>query len=349
MVDASSELRYSSGGESLQRCVMSVLNLLKWKKISRIANAVLTILSGMYVTHCSDFNFWRVEGRCVLLGPDPNQPSFCKTGEKYKGSSGYRKISLSKCKDGDKLDTQIDRQCNDFTQKEGEIDISSTLFDDKLGDFLYFKWTNGILMKDQSARCFFSKNAGKTWERFTHTEAPVVQIQQDDYRGNRAYVLTTSNEIWFSDNNGTDYQKISTPVPPNSLIPPVLKTHPTESGYLLWTGSVECENLDGNCHTETFYSIDHGKNWRSLITYARNCQFGLDAKFLRVEKDSIFCDAYKDQSGDQSQKHPRSHPIALKKTVNWGSEWSVVLDEVIGFATFETYMIAAKVYYKLTI
>jgi hypothetical protein len=49
----------------------------------------------------SDFNYVRQDGECVAAGPEPVPAGTCnREGDKYQGSSGYRKIPGNTCEKG---------------------------------------------------------------------------------------------------------------------------------------------------------------------------------------------------------------------------------------------------------
>lgn len=62
--------------------------------------------------YSSDYNYVRSDGKCVPSGPEriPNtQCTLGTPGEKYMGSSGYRKIPGNKCEGGSRMDEPMSK------------------------------------------------------------------------------------------------------------------------------------------------------------------------------------------------------------------------------------------------
>jgi hypothetical protein len=168
-----------------------------------------------------------------------------------------------------------------------------------------------------------------------------TSISLDPFRGDRAFFIAADKLLMFySPDNGTTIVHIAVPTVANSLRAPVLKTHPFEYSYLLWTGQKDCPGKD--CHTETYYSRDLGASWVLLDKYTKGCQFGLTDKFVSMERDSVFCFGYEAQTGDMERMaRDRGQVTRLRSTGDFGVNWKVLIEHVVGYASFEEYMVAA--------
>lgn len=72
-----------------------------------------------------DFNFVLQNGKCVAAGPETVPAGVCKDpGDKYMGSSGYRKIPGNTCTEGEQLDEKIEKPCSDCESMSiGKADV----------------------------------------------------------------------------------------------------------------------------------------------------------------------------------------------------------------------------------
>lgn len=60
----------------------------------------------------SDFGFWaNDQGKCVAYGRHPDRPIKCDPESKFKGRSGYKKISKSQCSGGVNLEKEQEWDC----------------------------------------------------------------------------------------------------------------------------------------------------------------------------------------------------------------------------------------------
>lgn len=130
-------------------------------------------------------------------------------------------------------------------------------------------------------------------------------------------------------------------IPPNVFGLDILHFHPIQSDYLIWTGSRDCTGFAEQCHVETFYTRDNGRNWYDIDKYVRNCQWARDAE-LRIDPNQILCESYKVKEG--SQKYfGLDNPLQLIGGTDFYNQRTKLFDHVVGFAKFSEYLIVAEV------
>lgn len=115
---------------------------------------------------------------------------------------------------------------------------------------------------------------------------------------------------------------------------------------MLFTGdSSDCATNNAlNCHSETHYTKDGGKNWNLLATYTQNCQFSQDTKSTKGNKEHIFCQSFKKTEGNQIYKSIfTGDEVYLRLTDDFGGKWTELLNNVVNFGIVEEFYVAAMV------
>ncbi|KAJ1533931.1 vacuolar protein sorting/targeting protein PEP1, partial [Nowakowskiella sp. JEL0078] len=302
-----------------------------------------------------DVNFWRDDqGKCALYGLDPKQPKNCKSGTIFKGSSGYRKIGLSKCVSGVNLEKDTpDRVCGEKSSGggPGNVAVSFKEFSNQLIDYHYFNKSQTIIFIDMVGSAFISYNEGLDWEPAVNTEPAtdkVVSLTPDPYLDNRAFLVTLGKLLWITEDKGKKWNKITPPTPANHFMIPPLSIHPTKSDWLLWIGDSGCtDDQKGDCRTQAYYSSNKGGSWKLLREYVLNCQWGRTEKYNLVQEDTVFCLSFKEKKGDFQTlllANDLKNPIIFERTQNWGSAWTSILERGVGFAFVEEFMVVAQLH-----
>ncbi|KAJ3264049.1 vacuolar protein sorting/targeting protein PEP1 [Chytriomyces hyalinus] len=295
-----------------------------------------------------DFNFFRdAQNNCVPVTNyvDANQPKNCKPGTEFLGSSGYRKIPLSKCKDGVDRSQKVKRTCGSISSGPGELKLTTTILKHPLSSYFYFNQSSSIIMRDEFGLVFASSDAGRSWNRPSELKAEDYEsIMLDPYRSNtRAYVLDddSTTQHWTND-KGKSFKTLSVPVRANKLGAEPLILHATEPSYLMWVGEKDCASpVSPNCHSVAYVSTNNGYSWKEIATYVTKCSFAREPEFNKPSKDTIFCQEFDVKTGNQhgmNQKTARK----LKRSTNLGGSWTNVLDNTISYATAGEYMVAAQ-------
>ena len=298
----------------------------------------------------SDYNYFRNEntGDCELFGPAADEPAMCKTGDSYKGSSGFRKIATSNCKDGiDLASKKVDRICGKGVEAPSKkISFFSTFMKYKLSNYFYFKDSSHILLRDSLGYVKRSLNAGKDWQDVKEFEnSGINRIISDPMNSeNRAFAISQENFFFVTTDQGKYFKKIVTPTPPNSLGISSIITHVDDTNYVIWVGEKDCEGINQNCRAVAFVSTDSGYSWREIQSYVSRCAFGKDKNFKLPSKETIFCQKFDVTTGNQRKMGSKTSR-KLVKSSDFGRSWSDVLSSTINFVTSYDYMVAAQVCY----
>ncbi|KAH9264282.1 hypothetical protein BASA83_012236 [Batrachochytrium salamandrivorans] len=293
-----------------------------------------------------DYNFFRNDaGMCSLYSTDPDQPRSCPLGTTYEGSSGYRKISLSRCKGGKDLTAKITRDCGVPGSTVGKVAATPHLFVNPIDDFYYFNQTGTIIAKDSQHKLFISRDQGKTWSNdpFIEATGPILAIISDPLYPHRAFLMTSGiNALVYTNDNGKSFAKINTPLPSNmNLSPNFLIVHPTNEAWLLFIGSSDCAADPSTCHTELYVTFNFGSTWALLDKYVSVCHWlatsptGFKSAFER----GVICSVFRDPKGNQ-------HSLSALELVQFddakrGGSDRRPLFSISGFAIYDEYLVTA--------
>ncbi|KAJ3357252.1 vacuolar protein sorting/targeting protein PEP1 [Entophlyctis luteolus] len=291
-----------------------------------------------------DFHFYRNDANeCVPYGVDPLQPANCKPGEKYKGSSGYRKIPLSKCTGGKDRSAQVDRICGEADGKPGQVKITANMLKFQVSSYFFFNQTSTIVMHDESGRIYVSDNGGQAWAK-PELKDPFSSILLDQYRPEkRAFFLraNSANVTWTEDVAKSFYE-MTVPTKPNRFGISPLVFHYSESSYLIWIGEQGCENkVSPNCRAVAYLTKNSGKSWKEIVNYVHRCAFPKEALFTKPSKDTILCQVFNVKSGNQVDMGQKTSRKLIRST-DLGANWDTVLNASANFATSGKFMVAAE-------
>lgn len=287
-----------------------------------------------------DFNFVLQNGKCVAAGPETVPAGVCKNpGDKYKGSSGYRKIPGNTCVGGEKLDDQVEKPCSDARPEDGKVTHVIHPFDAKIIRHNYFANSLTILIHLTDGSVWQSSNEGFSWTQLENGKK-FLAVVMHPYDDQRAYLFTESRTIHYTTDRGASWNTMNAPEDANSLGIPLLDFHPVKSDWLIFTGSIDCSSdLSNSCRAKAFYSEDHGRRWNEIDTYVKSCQWGRDTH-LKIDERMIICESYKTKQG--SQKRPEDTQVQLIAGRNFYRNKEVLFDSVIGWTTFSEYLLVAE-------
>ncbi|KAJ1542195.1 vacuolar protein sorting/targeting protein PEP1, partial [Cladochytrium tenue] len=299
-----------------------------------------------------DFNYYLDPStdKCVPYSATQDQPSNCKPGEKYKGSSGYRKIAISKCKGGVDLSEPVNKECSSGggspgSGGNGNVKISTNMFRHGLSEYFYFNQTRTLLIRDSAGRVWRSEDAGMSWAQPEELkDVDVHRIVLDSYRSDRrAFFISGKTELYYTDDLGKSLKKISLPAQPNRLQVDPLVTHVTEEGYLIFVGDRDCDSSTlSSCRTQAFVSTNTGRSWNPILYYTQKCAFGLGASFTSPPKDQVYCLVFDVESGDQRSMNVRTNRQNFVSSENLGGDFNVAIEDAVGFALSYEFMVVAK-------
>lgn len=186
-----------------------------------------------------------------------------------------------------------------------------------------------------------SSNEGYTWQNL-YPEERFLTYYMHTYSHDRAYLFTSGTLYYYTTDGGRSWNKANAPSPPNRHNVPLLAFHPTRSDYIIWSGDVDCSSsLSENCHVEAHYSQDHGRNWKLIEKYVKQCAFARDAAF-KIDEKLILCESYRDKAGQQRTFGPRN-PLELILGREFYTKKEKLFNQVVGFATFSEYLLVAEV------
>ncbi|KDR81165.1 hypothetical protein GALMADRAFT_241725 [Galerina marginata CBS 339.88] len=290
-----------------------------------------------------DYNFVKNNGECQPVGPEPIPAGVCLGGadDTYDGSSGYRKIPGNTCVGGLEKDKKVQRKCSQAQPAEGEIVHMKSQFKSQVVQHAYFKESKTILVRLNDHTVWQSINEGYSWNQLV-PDKKVLVFYHHKYSFDRAYLITDTQEFYYTTDTGRNWYPAQAPTPPNMFGGQVISFHPT-SDYLLWVGNKDCTagNTGGNaCHAEAQYSRDNGRHWNFVDSYVRNCAFAKDAK-LDADPSEILCESFRDKEGNQKYSEGRS-PLELVVGANFYKEKKKLFDWVVGFAKFSEFLVVAE-------
>ncbi|KAL2911737.1 vacuolar protein sorting/targeting protein PEP1 [Polyrhizophydium stewartii] len=287
-----------------------------------------------------DFNFFRGEaGTCNLYSVDPDQPRTCPLGTTYKGQSGYRRITLSRCKGGKDLTAKVERECRDPSAKPGKIKSVLHTFPSTLDDFLYFNRTSTVVAKTAANEVYRSTDNGQTWARVLDNAGPISAIVEDTTHSNRAFFVTAEAKFMYTGDNGAMFASMGLPaMPALSLVPDFFVPHPTQADWLLFIGAKDCDGDSTSCHTEVHVSFDFGRSWSRIATYAENCRWASAPGFASANERGVFCAVFDPASGNQ--RALRTMKLARIADASRGGD-PALLFPTTGFAISNEYLISA--------
>ncbi|GAA5814583.1 hypothetical protein MFLAVUS_008082 [Mucor flavus] len=283
-----------------------------------------------------DFGFWRNnENECVFKGRHPDRPAKCPAGDKFRGRSGYKKNVKSTCAGGINLEDQKEWDCGE----SGGVTSSATEFTDRVVDYVYFKDTDRLVVRTLDGKIWRSDNDGFSWKELFPGHK-VISIYQNNHFDQRAFFITESNTHFVTSDKASSFEEIRTPLPPIYMLPgAVMNFHNEDPDYVIYLGEKECSGLASNCHSEAFYSRDNGHSWASLGTYMRSCMWGREGTIESTHRNSIFCEQYRHQSGNQLSLY--GNQLQFVSSQNYFHDKKVLFEDIVGVTVFGKYMVVA--------
>ncbi|GAA5905768.1 hypothetical protein JCM6882_000453 [Rhodosporidiobolus microsporus] len=285
-------------------------------------------------------------GGCVPVGPEPVPAGQCRTSsDKFLGSSGYRLIPGNTCdaRRGIEKDKQVMKPCHAGQATPGLVSHQTFTFPGLVLDQSYFGDSHTILAFTSKNRVWQSSNEGFSWHEAVNN-AHVVAMTMHGYAKDRAYLITETRTVHYTTDKGASWNTFTAPADPNGLGIPLLDFHPLRSDWLIWTGQVDCAEGDSSrCRAVAYYTRDNGRNWIKLDEYVRICSWARDKK-LKIDEKTVFCEAYRDKKGSQRAVYANNNPLQLVVGDYFYTKKKTLFEQIVGFATFEEYMVVAETY-----
>jgi hypothetical protein len=263
-------------------------------------------------------------------------------GSKYKGSSGYRKITGNKCTG--ELYPSVERECKAIVQTPGQGTVRPPEDKDpevvimesaNIVDNIYFlKDSNVVLMHTLEGIVHVSHDMGGGWTKDFAKEVGKVQgVFLHPYDNKRSY-FTIQGAIWVNRDQFKQINRrkraidvILTRLSPNygavklelnTLGVDNLVFSEINSEWLIFVGQPEkCDRFPTGCFTSAVVSWDSGSSWSKLDSWVTQCVFGRTKGFKPdgVGEKSVYCLAYQFKTvGKQGRVHGRgskANPLQL--------------------------------------
>ncbi|SCZ93735.1 BZ3500_MvSof-1268-A1-R1_Chr6-3g08852 [Microbotryum saponariae] len=291
-----------------------------------------------------DYNFAPDGQECIAVGPEPIPTGSClRENDKFLGSSGYRLIPGDTCDvaRGIKKDAPVEKSCSAGQATPGLVTHQSFTFPGYVIDQAYFGDSHTILAFTDKNRVWESQNEGFSWRQASEGKH-FVAMTMHAYAKDRAYLITDTRTVYYTSDRGITWNTFTAPTDPNGLGIPLLDFHPLRSDWLIWTGQQSCTDPDStSCRIIAHYTKNNGRSWDKIDEYVRVCSWGRD-KRLHIDEKIIFCESYRDKTGPQRAAYNRNNPLQLISGENFYTNRKVVFPSVVGFATFEQYMVVAE-------
>ncbi|KAI5120439.1 hypothetical protein M0805_009901 [Coniferiporia weirii] len=291
-----------------------------------------------------DYNHVKKDGLCVRVGPERIPANVCfDPSSTYLGSSGYRLIAGNACERerGISMDRPVEKNCAPHAKK-GEIVHQPFEFSSEIIQHGYLEGRTTILVRLRDGTIWQSNSDGYTWIQLLPNERFSTFITHA-YSRDRAYLLTKSREYYYTTDAGRSWNKQRAPALPNTFTIPVLQFSPIHD-HLLWTGDADCgEDTEvESCHAEAYYSSDHGRSWRRVERYVRNCMWVLSHTGISRTIDAL-CESYEEKKGNQHAFNPLIHTLQLNKWESFSfADKSLLFDRVIESAKLSDYHIVKE-------
>ncbi|KAF9551404.1 Oligoxyloglucan reducing end-specific cellobiohydrolase [Agrocybe pediades] len=291
-----------------------------------------------------DYNYVKSEGKCQPVGPEPVPPGSCEgddpSREKYLGSSGYRKIPGNTCKGGVQKDERVEKSCESAQVPEGNIQHTKFQFHSQIVQHAYFRNSDTILVRLNDHSVWQSSSQGYQWSQI-QPDKKFVRFYHHKYSDDRAYLITETNEFFYTTDTGKKWWPATAPLPPSPFAGDIISFHPN-SDWIIWMGVKDCDSgAKGSCHSEAFYSTDNGRNWSPIETYVRNCAFAKEKK-LNADPKEIVCESYTRKEGHQRMLAGSPLELVVGSNFYDRSQRQRMFEWVVGFAKFDEFFVVAE-------
>ncbi|KAL4971856.1 hypothetical protein BDW66DRAFT_16751 [Aspergillus desertorum] len=255
--------------------------------------------------------------------------------------SGWRLIPGDVCirEGGVSLDKEIELPCKDVKNKPKSKEITSTMktFSSGLYTYMYLERQvsnlgedETLMMLSRNQELFVSHDHGKTWQQELKG-ASIRAIVRHPYNSDTAYILTDSEEVFYTINRGVTFGSFRAKTPPNHEDVPILRFHPSKRDWLLWIGT-ECDS--GSCHSNAYFSDDRGDSWKTILRHAKKCEF----EYRENRPDSlylVFCEQYENEDDKKRLQLMSTNDERF-------SDWKTVEENLVEYATRAEYIILAS-------
>lgn len=206
---------------------------------------------------------------------------------------------------------------------------------------MYFRNSHTIIVQVTGGEIWQSSNEGYTWSQI-HPEDYFLAAYMNTYWDDRAYLITNTRKIYITTDAGQMWLALDAPNEPNPFGVPVLNFHPTQTDWMIWSGSEGCAGGGGpDCHAAAWYTRDHGRHWTKVEDYVKQCIWARD-KRIKIDEKQILCESYKDKRGNQAQFN-NANLLELVLGKDFYTKKETLFKSIVGFARFSEYILVAEV------
>lgn len=185
-----------------------------------------------------------------------------------------------------------------------------------------------------------SSNEGYTWQQL-FPDKRILAFYHHKFAPDRAYLITDTEEFFYTTNSGQAWHTGQAPSPPNTFSAQVLSFHPTDSDKIIWIGNVGCAPDGPDCHAQAKYSLNNGRKWDLVADYVKNCAWARDAH-LDADPTEILCESWSKKEGSQRHTGLDNH-LELIAGPSYYERTKKLFDNVVGFAKFSEFLVVAEV------
>lgn len=291
-----------------------------------------------------DFGFARNEDRtqCNPIGRLTPPEGECKdSSDTFRGPSGFRLIPGNTCKKSggvEKSDTVV-RPCSSAAKMPGNGKITSevTKFPaDDFREYFYLERTatgtgedETVVLLTSARQVYISADHGKTWQP-TLRDTEVVAIYPNKHFSDMVYFITPSRTVHYSKNRGKDIHSFDAPGRPNSARIQILRFHPKNPDWLIWTMCAEDNTLQ--CQPVAQITTKNGDGWTSLMRSIENCEF-VWREGRAVGEKAIYCTHYTNEDTTGPKELVSSEDMFETKTT--------LFKDMLNFATMSEFIVVA--------
>ncbi|OLL21991.1 Vacuolar protein sorting/targeting protein 10 [Neolecta irregularis DAH-3] len=192
-----------------------------------------------------------------------------------------------------------------------------------------------VILQTNRNEIYLSHDHGGTWEQVLKDEEVVAMIPHIYFKD--WVFFQTAKHVYYSKNRGKRIEKMNIPGPPNILSIDLFSFHPKHKDWLIYTAGKNCADSEKKCRAVAHYTKDAGNTWKELNDYIRNCMWRQDSRY-QTEEALVFCEKY-----EKDDPQTRNNPLNLISTVDFFKETNEHLKDIVGFALFEEFVVAAEV------
>ncbi|KAI9709845.1 MAG: vacuolar protein sorting/targeting protein PEP1 [Chrysothrix sp. TS-e1954] len=292
-----------------------------------------------------DFNFVRSKDgkrECKpVTGLLPPAGACKNQDDTYMGSSGYRLIPGNTCStanEKDAKDALVERPCNsaDNTPNGEIVSVVTHFSTDSFREYYYLedsmKGSKGknetIVMTTADRQLWVTHDHGKTWKEELKGEE-VVAIYANRYESDNVYFITPSDTVYYSTDRAKKIEQFYAPSLPNTARLAVLKFHPMNQNWLIWTGCSDFFNK--KCDPEAYVSLKNGleETWTPLKKSVGTCEF-MYQEGRNDEENLVYC------------VHQETEKRELISSSDWFAHQDVVFEDMLNFATMSEFVVIAR-------